>query len=127
MCRVAVGGELLLEADDGRSEHELGAVEHARHGSVNLRLERTVLRLQICERNHQTTAPVSEVRRPCCAIDAVAVSSSLTTRNPASPSVVGRTPRVMQSRKCAASAASASLTASFGAHISPVRYPTSIW
>jgi hypothetical protein len=61
---TAERGEVLLERGDRGAEDELGAVEHLEHRGIDLGLEGAVLRLEVDERNHARTVPVSETRRP---------------------------------------------------------------
>ena len=120
--RAAVGRELALERGDFLPENELRAVQHPQDGGVDFRLDRSVLTAEICVRNHpgghslyiHGPAVVLHRRRGRFeqphhpkACFAVALSACA--------------PRVTQSTKWAASTASASVTLSFGAHMSPVR------
>src|SRR5919201_1100681 len=120
-------GELLFERRNLIPQDELRALEDARNGRIDLGLQLTVLRRQVDEWHYIAHLAVSSsMTRPRSRIDRVAASRIRTTRSPACPSVSGVPPLTIHSAKCCASVRNASVTSSCGAHMSPVRYPTSI-
>src|SRR6185503_12310981 len=99
--RLAEGGELLLKRPRLGGVDEGLALEHARDRGLDLRADRTVLRLQVDERDalhrgaHGRSAMAT--RAPSFACDVLAASSTSTTRAASSKSVTGSVPAWMQS------------------------------
>src|SRR5262245_48985941 len=102
--------ELLFKTRHLVSQDELGTFQHTGNGRVDFRLDAAVLGFEINKWNHAYSfSHANSIGLPRWLMESVAASRIFTTRMPAWPSVRGRFPFTMQSRKCAASVRRASV------------------